>query len=84
MLGIGALPAIIYLFALFFVPESPRWLAMHDQLPAARRVLARLTGTDRADRELEVVLESLEHEAARAKPSRNFKPPASITLSSMT
>jgi len=69
MLGIGVIPAIPYFFALLMVPESPRWLAMHDQLPAARRVLARLTGTERADRELEVVLESLEHEAARAKPS---------------
>jgi SP family arabinose:H+ symporter-like MFS transporter len=69
MLGIGVVPAIPYFFALLIVPESPRWLAMHDQLPAARRVLARLTGTERADRELEAVLESLEHEAARAKPA---------------
>ena len=69
MLGIGVAPAIPYFFALFAVPESPRWLAMHDQLPKARRVLARLTGTERADRELEAVLESLEHEAARKKPA---------------
>ena len=69
MLGIGVVPAIPYFFALLAVPESPRWLAMHGQLPAARRVLARLTGTERADRELEAVLESLEHEAARAKPA---------------
>jgi sugar porter (SP) family MFS transporter len=69
MLGIGVAPAIPYFFALLVVPESPRWLAMHDQLPKARRVLARLAGTERADRELEVVLESLEHDAARAKPA---------------
>jgi len=69
MLGIGVLPAIPYFFALFAVPESPRWLAMHDQLPKARRVLARLAGSDRADHELEAVLESLEHEAARSKPA---------------
>ena len=69
MLGIGVVPAIPYFLALFVVPESPRWLAMHNQLPAARGVLARITGTERADRELEAVLESLEHEAARAKPS---------------
>ena len=69
MLGIGLVPAVPYFFALLAVPESPRWLAMHDQLPKARRVLARLAGTERADRELEVVLESLEHEAARAKPA---------------
>jgi SP family arabinose:H+ symporter-like MFS transporter len=69
MLGIGVVPAIPYFFALLVVPESPRWLAMHNQLPAARRVLARITGSERADRELEAVLESLEHEAARAKPA---------------
>jgi SP family arabinose:H+ symporter-like MFS transporter len=69
MLGIGVVPAIPYFLALLVVPESPRWLAMHNQLPAARRVLARITGSERADRELEAVLESLEHEAARAKPS---------------
>jgi SP family arabinose:H+ symporter-like MFS transporter len=69
MLGIGLVPAIAYFFALLAVPESPRWLAMHDQLPMARRVLALLTGMERADRELDAVLESLEHEAARAKPA---------------
>ena len=68
MLGIGAVPAIPYFFALLAVPESPRWLAMHDQLPAARDVLTRLTGTDRADRELEAVIASLELEAQRPKP----------------
>ena len=29
MLGVETLPAIIYFYALFAVPESPRWLAMH-------------------------------------------------------
>ena len=31
MLGVEALPAIFYFFALFSVPESPRWLIMHDR-----------------------------------------------------
>ena len=39
MLGIGALPAVLYMFALLFVPESPRWLAMHGRFNAARRIL---------------------------------------------
>jgi sugar porter (SP) family MFS transporter len=69
MLGIGVAPAIPYFFALWFVPESPRWLAMHGQLPAARRVLARLTGTDRAETALEAVIVSLEHEAKKPKPA---------------
>ena len=31
MLGVEALPAIFYFFALFRVPESPRWLVMHHK-----------------------------------------------------
>jgi sugar porter (SP) family MFS transporter len=69
MLGIGAVPAIPYFFALLVVPESPRWLAMHGQLPAARGVLARLAGSERAELELEVVIASLDHEARRPKPA---------------
>jgi MFS family permease len=77
MLGIGAVPAIPYFFALLTVPESPRWLAMHGQLPAARRVLARLTGSERADSELDAVLASLEHEAVRPKAAlRDILEPA--------
>jgi sugar porter (SP) family MFS transporter len=69
MLGIGVVPAIPYFFALLVVPESPRWLAMHGRLPAARRVLARITGSERADTELEAVLVSLELDARRTKPA---------------
>jgi len=69
MLGIGLVPAVPYFFALLVIPESPRWLAMHNQLPAARRVLARLTGTERADRELEAMLESQrQHHLAHLGP----------------
>jgi SP family arabinose:H+ symporter-like MFS transporter len=68
MLGIGALPAVPYFFALFFVPESPRWLAMHGRMPAARRVFERLIGDERADTELAAVIHSLELETKRAKP----------------
>jgi sugar porter (SP) family MFS transporter len=67
MLGIGFVPAVVYFFALLAVPESPRWLAMHGALPAARRVLVRLNGNERADNELDAVLNSLAHDAARPK-----------------
>jgi sugar porter (SP) family MFS transporter len=69
MLGIGIVPAIPYFFALLVVPESPRWLAMHGRLPAARRVIARLSGSERVDSELESVIVSLEHDAQREKPA---------------
>jgi sugar porter (SP) family MFS transporter len=62
MLGIGALPAVLYLFALLFVPESPRWHALHGRLGAARRILAREHGEAMAERELAEVRASLAHE----------------------
>jgi len=68
MLGVGALPAIPYFFALWFVPESPRWLAMHGRMPDAKRVFERLMSGEHAAKELESVTRSLEHEARREKP----------------
>jgi len=59
MLGIGVVPALIYLFATLFVPESPRWHAMHGRMEAARRILARVRGASAADREIAEVCASL-------------------------
>jgi SP family arabinose:H+ symporter-like MFS transporter len=59
MLGIGAIPAIIYLFALMFVPESPRWHAMQGRMDAARRTLQSAHGPDLAEMELAEVQNSL-------------------------
>jgi len=66
MLGIGALPAAAYLIALLFVPESPRWHAMHGRLDAARRILARAHGPALAERELGEVVASLAHETDKS------------------
>jgi SP family arabinose:H+ symporter-like MFS transporter len=44
MLGIETLPAVLYLFALMFVPESPRWLAMHGREDEALQVLEKVCG----------------------------------------
>jgi sugar porter (SP) family MFS transporter len=66
MLGIGALPAVAYLFALLLVPESPRWHAMHGRLEAARRILARAHGEELAERELTEVRASLAHDTRKS------------------
>jgi SP family arabinose:H+ symporter-like MFS transporter len=62
MLGIGVVPATLYLFALLFVPESPRWHALHGRPDVARRILARAHGDALAERELAEVCASLAHE----------------------
>lgn len=41
MIGIVAIPALLFIILLFFVPESPRWLMVHRQkYDEARRILA--------------------------------------------
>jgi sugar porter (SP) family MFS transporter len=59
MLGIETLPAILYLVALVFVPESPRWLAMQGRDDEARAILAKVSGEAQADADLRAVRESI-------------------------
>jgi len=65
MVGLGAMPALAYLFALLWVPESPRWLARHGRLDAARRVLVCAHGPEFAETELAEMRASLAHETGR-------------------
>lgn len=47
-----AAPAIVFLIALFFIPESPRYLVSRGRDEAARKVLTRLFGPDAAERKI--------------------------------
>ncbi|MBB6247057.1 sugar porter family MFS transporter [Rhodanobacter sp. A1T4] len=46
MLGIIAIPGVLFLFGVFFLPDSPRWLMMRGRKPDAIKVLKRLRGDD--------------------------------------
>lgn len=59
---------LIILFALPFLPESPRWLIAHDRVEEAVEVFARLEGSDtpldhpEVVRQRDDVVESVEEE----------------------
>lgn len=67
-LGIAALPAILFLFMLFFIPRSPRWLAMKNRTDEALEVL-RLTGHPAPEQELREIVSSIHLEQSAAKES---------------
>ena len=69
MLGIETLPALLYLLALLFVPESPRWMAMRGRDDEALAVLERVGGREQAAEDLKAVKEAIAAEAALGRVS---------------
>lgn len=49
MFALTAAPSLLFLVSMFFVPESPRWLAKNGLTDRARAVLAKIGGTRYAD-----------------------------------
>jgi MFS family permease len=58
MLGMDAVPAVLYFFLLFAVPESPRWLFGKGQPGRAREILTKACGADDAEQELRNIQQS--------------------------
>ncbi|MFN3408649.1 MAG: sugar porter family MFS transporter [Limisphaerales bacterium] len=67
MLGLETLPALLYFFSLFAVPESPRWLLMRGRDAEARATMQRALGDAEAEVQVQQVRESLAAEAAQQK-----------------
>jgi SP family arabinose:H+ symporter-like MFS transporter len=62
MFGVEAIPAGIFLFLLFFVPESPRWLAKQGKRDNALAILTKISGQKHAEAEMDEIVTTLEEE----------------------
>jgi SP family arabinose:H+ symporter-like MFS transporter len=82
MLGVEALPAIFYFLALFFVPESPRWLIMNDRDEEAVDVMTHVSGRAEAQAELADVRASIgvASDSDRASLRELFQPAMKLVL----
>jgi len=62
MFGLTAVPALIFFFGMFMVPESPRWLAKNGDRVSAHSVLARIGDEHYATRVLDEIESTLDGE----------------------
>ncbi|MFN7999305.1 MAG: sugar porter family MFS transporter [Bryobacteraceae bacterium] len=62
MFATAAIPATIFFIALFFVPESPRWLVENNRSPEALHILTRVNGPTVAAKELKQIQEVVAEE----------------------
>ncbi len=74
MFGVTAVPSLLFLVSMLFVPESPRWLAKNGQRKRAQAVLERIGGKLFAGRELAEVEASLANEIGRVDFSDLLEP----------
>ncbi|MEH6580786.1 MAG: sugar porter family MFS transporter [Halioglobus sp.] len=60
MLGLEILPAVLYFFCLYLVPESPRWLLMNNREEEARNVMSKFSDASQAEKDIEVIRASVQ------------------------
>lgn len=64
MLGLEALPAVLYFFSMGLVPESPRWLVMKNREKEALEVMTRFSPLDKARDQIHEIRSSVTQQPA--------------------
>lgn len=59
MLGLCAVPSLLFFLVIFFIPESPRWQISKNNLVAAKKTLTQLFGEEEAQLQIETTQKSL-------------------------
>ncbi|MCD2425671.1 sugar porter family MFS transporter [Niabella pedocola] len=59
MVGLGAVPAALFLLGVCWLPESPRWLAKAGKLALAEKILKKIGGADYATDTLKAIRRSV-------------------------
>ncbi|MFZ1527688.1 MAG: sugar porter family MFS transporter [Ferruginibacter sp.] len=60
MLGIVAIPSLIFSLLMFFTPESPRWLVLHKKDDAAAKKILELTETGHVENTIQEIKNSVQ------------------------
>lgn len=76
MLGLEAVPAILYFIGLFIVPRSPRWLMVHHKKEEALEVMKKVVSEEEAIIQIQQVERSISEDKnkEKSKLSDIFKP----------
>ena len=81
MLGVLAIPSVIYAIMVMGVPESPRWLVTKkNDLVKAKETLL-LVGVTDINAEIDAIIKSNEHETAKGKPLAFFSAKHKVIIS---
>ena len=80
MLGMDAVPAILYFFLLFAVPESPRWLFGKGQEDRAKEILIKACGVEQAEDEVRNIRQSFAERTPGVRASGLFSRKMSFIL----
>lgn len=81
MLGVLAIPAIIYTVMVMGVPESPRWLVTKKNDLAKAKETLLLIGVEDADAEIASIIKSNLHESSGGKSSAFFSSKHKVIIS---
>lgn len=69
-----AIPPLLAIIILFFLPESPRWLVYNDRRDEALEVLAKINGADKEDSDVQLqyreIIDTLEYEKTDGQSMR--------------